>query len=248
MSLRTYKLLISDPGFSNFSSFFKTHSNHNIFIHRNFDFNSLLFRFFLFLKISNLFILFNTFYLILKSKIYKVDKVIIIKGSSINFNILDNFSIIYIVYLWDSINNLRNGSTFVNNPKNVFSFDSSDCENFKFKYVPLFHIRAKNPKIIERKIISSNLKKVSMYGSFSVDRVIFLSKNNLNNNIDFFITISFIDFIKTVLLTNISFKKLFKYTTFKKLSRKKIEFLLTNYLFTFDLSNTKQLFYSDNNK
>ena len=234
------KVLISDPGFSNFSSFFKSQSNHDIVIHRNFDFNSLTYRIALFLKMSPLLIYLNSFYLIFKSKLYRADKIIIIKGSSINFDLLKRCDIIYKVYLWDSIKNLKNGLDFVNSPNNVFSFDIEDCKQYKFKYLPLFHFRGENPKFLKKNINNCRAKKISMYGSFSIDRVNFLKNNNSNNNFDYFLTISFFDFLKHIISKSISFKALWKYTTFKHLSRKKIEFFLNSYPFTLDISNKNQ--------
>jgi hypothetical protein len=234
------KVLISHPGFSNFHKYFKNQSEHEIFLHRNFDLNSTFFRICRLFRILNFLEKRNTLRLIKIYNIYNVDKVIVIKGCTINYELLDKHAVHYVIYVWDSIKNIYNGGRYINIPSLVLTFDLKEALQYKFKYLPLFHFRSEhfdNNEHAKRSIIS-------MYGSYSRERVRVLnnifSKQQVNVPLAYVITISYFTFFKELILGGQNFLSLWKYTTFKKLPRERIEDLLTHSLATLDIANLNQ--------
>ena len=72
------------------------------------------------------------------------DYILVIKGQTLSPAIMDyilskHTNAIKILYLWDSIKNSKNATKNLNKFDNVFSFDITDCQNFKFSYRPLFY-------------------------------------------------------------------------------------------------------------
>ena len=234
------KVLISHPGFSNFHLFFKKQSNHKIYLHRNYDYNSNIFRLFRLLKVLHILEKINT-YLLYKKYVHKqIDVLIIIKGCTINYDLLDLYSVKYKIYLWDSIINIYNGERYIEKFRNVFSFDLDDSISHNFKYLPLFHFLGSN--YVEE---FYDLRKIiSMYGTYSYERANLLnflkSDSNLNIEIEHHLTITFSHFLRELFISNRSIRILLKYSTFKKLTRNRIEDMLKRSLATLDIANQDQ--------
>jgi hypothetical protein len=239
------RVLISEPGFSNFGIHFKEQSSERIFLHRNFDLNSSTFRLFRVLRLITLLEWLNTHTLILKFRFNKCDKLIIIKGCTVNIENKLLKEIGYTVYLWDSIKNVYRGERFLNIPQNVMTFDLNDSINYGFIYLPLFHFRGKG--VLTNEHINWGAferNTISLYGSFSLDRLNVIDQiiNDVKCvfSIKYFLTITKIQFLKEVITDPKIAKRLWKYTTFKKLYRSNIDEMLKCSLFTFDIANKNQ--------
>ncbi len=234
------KVLISHPGFSNFHLFFKEQSSHQIYLHRNYDVNSNVFRIFRVLNFLKILEKINTFKLYKKYVNYNIDVLIVIKGCTINYDILDFYSVNYKIYLWDSIINIYNGERYKKKSKSVLSFDLNDSLNYNFKYLPLFHFRGS--KIVEKRKDAREI--ISMYGTYSYERVILLDQLNsdstINLAIEYYLTISFSHFLREYFLLRRPIRILWKYSKFKKLKRSKIDDMLCRSLATLDIANENQ--------
>jgi hypothetical protein len=234
------KILISHPGFSNFHYFFKEQAEQEIFLHRNFDLNSTIFRICRLFKLLKVLEIFNTLQLIKMYKKNKVDRVIIIKGCTIDYDLLGKYSVDYTIYVWDSIENIYNGGRYINIPSLVLTFDLKDALQYKFKYLPLFHFRG--TEFVEKAKITREI--ISMYGTYSFERALILdllnSRNLINIPIEHHLTISISHFFREFFLMRRPFRILWKYSTFKKLHRSKIEDLLYRSLATLDIVNERQ--------
>jgi hypothetical protein len=234
------KVLISHPGFSNFDIFFKKQSNHEIYLHRNYDINSSIFRIFRVLNILNFLEKINTYKLYKKYVNNNIDVLIVIKGCTINYDILDFYSVNYKISLWDSIVNIYNGERYKEKSQNVLSFDLNDSLAFNFKYLPLFHFRGS--KVFENNKKSREI--ISMYGTYSFERACFLDLLNteslINLPLEYHLTISISHFLREYFLLKRPIRILWKYSTFKKLNRCKIEDMLNRSLATLDIANENQ--------
>ena len=234
------KILISHPGFSNFHLHFKNQSNHEVYLHRNYDLNSNIFRFFRFFNILNILEKINTYHLYKKYINNNIDVLIVIKGCTINYDLLDLYSVNYTIYLWDSIVNIYNGERYKEKSQNVISFDLNDSLAFNFKYLPLFHFRG--TKVFENNIKSRDI--ISIFGTYSFERASFLDLLNTDNMInlplEYHLTISISQFLREYFLLKRPIKILWKYSTFKKLNRSKIEDMLNRSLATLDIANENQ--------
>jgi hypothetical protein len=234
------KILISHPGFSDFHNYFKNQSEHAIILHRNFDLNSTFFRICRFFRILNILEKRNTLRLVKIYNNYNVDKVVVIKGCTINYELLDKHDVHYVIYLWDSIKNIYNGGRYINISSLVLTFDLKDSLQYKFKYLPLFHFRSEHFDDNEH----TKRSIISIYGSYSRERVRVLNniicKQQVNVPLAYVITISFFTFFKEWILGGQDFLSLWKYTTFKELPRERIQELLTHSLATLDIANLNQ--------
>ncbi len=234
------KVLISHPGFSNFHLFFKKQSNHEIYLHRNYDLNSNVFRFFRVLNILNILEKINTYNLYKKYANNNIDILIVIKGCTVNYDILDLHSVNYKIYLWDSIVNIYNGKRYIKKSQYVVSFDLNDSLDYNFKYLPLFHFRGS--KVVEK--MNNSREIISMYGTYSYERAKVLDflkyDSTINFPLEYHLTISISHFLREFLLLRRSIRLLWKYSTFKKLNRSKIEDMLNRSLATLDIANEKQ--------
>jgi hypothetical protein len=234
------KVLISHTGFSDFHKYFKNQSEHVIILHRNFDLNSTFFRISRLFGILNFLEKRNTLRLIKIYNNYNVDKVVVIKGCTINYELLDKHAVHYVIYLWDSIKNIYNGGRYINIPSLVLTFDLNDALQYEFKYLPLFHFRSEHFEDIEH----AKRSIISMYGSYSRERVRVLNsiftKQQVNVPLAYVITISYFTFFKELILGGQNFFSLWKYTTFKKLPRERIQELLTHSMATLDIANLNQ--------
>jgi len=239
------RVLISEPGFSNFGNYFKEQSSERIFLHRNFDLNSTPVRFFRILRLVVLLEWLNTQMLILKYRFYKCDKLVIIKGCTVDVenNLLKKIG--YTIYIWDSIKNIYRGERFLKMPQNIMTFDLKDSIKYGFTYLPLFHFRGKGVDVSKQIMgVADKRNIISLYGNFSLDRLNVIDQMVMDEKcifpIKYFLTISKFQFLKEVIVNPKIAKRLWKYTTFKKLYRSYIDEMLKNSLFTFDIANKNQ--------
>ena len=200
--------------------------------------NSFIIRFSRLIKATNIFCKLNSYSLVLRSLLLKPDLVIIVKGFSINYELLEKYKISYSIYLWDSIENLfRNGGYYVNNASKVQSFDPDDCKKYGFQYLPLFHFR--DADLSDLRCNVSKPYNFSIYGNYAPKRIDVLLKNE-GLEIDHFITMPIVTFLIELFRFRIPPKILFKYIRIIPLKRKKIESLLSNSDFTIDIADANQ--------
>ena len=243
--INSRKIIISEPGFSNFAKYFSNQCNEEVILHRNFDINTIIFRIFRIIGFINVLEYINTYTLIKKYKLHKCSKLIVFKGCTIDYEMLDKKEINYTIYLWDSIKNIYNGPRYSKMNSKVMTFDIQDSLDYNFFYLPLFHFRGDNILDDNFTSIKNQFRdKVSLYGSYSEDRVRLLNVISLNNQenikLHYILTISPLIFMREIILRKQSITLLWKYTSFRKLTRKRINDLLRTSVYTIDLANPNQ--------
>lgn len=87
-----------------------------------------------------------------ETKDVEIDIVFIIKGSYLTDSHLKELKRIhskakFVLYLWDSIENIKNSDVLLRHIKDVYSFDSEDCRKYGFKLRPLFYIFTQTPSV-----------------------------------------------------------------------------------------------------
>jgi len=183
----------------------------------------------------------NTQTLLWKYHHYHCSRIIIMKGCTIKFDDGNLSKIGFTIYLWDSIRNIYHGDRYIQLNDRVLTFDVHDANHYHFQYLPLFHFRG---LFNEAKSLNSDKDAISLYGNYSRDRLRITNKivngNNKGINFRYHISIALFTFLKELILGNQSILLLWKYTTFTKLNKKKIDLILSASTVTLDVANPKQ--------
>ncbi len=173
------------------------------------------------------------------------DYIFVIRGDFLSLNFLKKIkrkqsAAKFFMYQWDSIKNF-NYLHLIDAFDKVFSFDSEDCKQYGFEYLPLFYDSDyKNLK----KLKGDSIIDLLFIGSLHSDRLEILEKLDIqakhyNLKTKFFLYMPFFTFLKNILF-NKKFKYKKDYMIFKPLQKQIVLDLFLKSNIIIDINNIDQ--------